>query len=462
MNPNTMQATMDQVMIYLPQLAIAVIILMVATYAAQRGLRKTTWARFAYFTHLGFCLVVGWMLILASARFNFVYTLAFSGSAFLAYCAVGVNIAGGIALHSAASAYVKGNKKRAVFFAVLYTPILLYSLLAANSTLLTGDATTRQMADANVSQRAAYAAMIKAKQMESRAIRSTSTATRTTGIPSSVRNSNGTSVSMATHCRAGNWYAKNRSTCRDYLAAVSASGATAALAGNQAEQATLLQQIAANKLSAPVPQQSAFFGVDVAPRFATLALALVMELAAITVLLHVALELGTPPPKNSGRNRTEPPKTAGTAPDRTNGRTGQTSGTAGRGAGGSTVKQVHDDDGKSAVASYYKGGKLATDEVFRGVKPAEVSDDQIYGYLYQMAMHNPHKPAISNRLIDNMREHLGVGVGKTRLCTLMARADDTILVTDRGGNKSYTFKDLNHVQENTRATAGGAKSLSNG
>ena len=84
MNPNTMQATMDQVMIYLPQLAIAVIILMVATYAAQRGLRKTTWARFAYFTHLGFCLVVGWMLILASARFNFVYTLAFSGSAFLA------------------------------------------------------------------------------------------------------------------------------------------------------------------------------------------------------------------------------------------------------------------------------------------------------------------------------------------------------------------------------------------
>ena len=40
-----------------------------------------------------------------------------------------------------------------------------------------------------------------------------------------MRNSNGSRVSVSGHCKAGNWYYKNQSICRDYIAAQQNAGA---------------------------------------------------------------------------------------------------------------------------------------------------------------------------------------------------------------------------------------------
>lgn len=432
---------------------------LICSFVFKRMTKDSSYPRVMFFAYLAFVMVIGWGLVLASALFNYTYTLellsgmlgyeelAKTGAVF----AVAVNLAGGMALQASARAYAKGKWFKCAGYVVGYLPIVAYSLLAANSVLLTGDATTRQKAKATELMQSASNSEIRAIRKKNKVLSSGANNAALRNVPSHMLNSNGARVSVATHCKEGNWYAKNQVACRDYLYAKKNSGAALAISNNQFEIVAIEKENARLEAEKVTPLQSSFFTLEVAPDVATMALALAVELAAIVSLVYVALDIGNPPtlptPKNpkklSRSTRSEDPKVQASDSSGLE----RSSGSVSNGAGDSEVKKglqgSKRKDADHGTDSYYEGGTIAGNKVFQGQEIEVITDAQLEAFIYEIAVSNPHKPAVANQLISELRKQTGKGVGKAKVLEAIKSAD-CVLTKNNGSTNSYIFRAINN------------------
>lgn len=446
-------------------IAIAISSGIIAMVLLKKIASNSSYARMMFFTHLGFVTIVGWGLVVASATFNGIYTygllvgmpgyekLALIGSVF----AVAVNLAGGIMLQASAKSFSNGRKLKGFGYALGYLPIVAYSLLAANSVLLTGDANTRHKSEVATAKQEGMKLKIEAYRSDINSLAATGNSAALADVPTYMQNSNGIKVRVSSLCKVGNWYAKNQPACQQYLAAKNSNANASVVSANRHEIAGLQDDIATSLSSTVIPLQSSFFGYSVPPSIATLALALAIELAAIGCLVYVVLDIGLPPalPVKRARSKSEKKQADSRSEEyfeRSDKPSGsrRSGGSVSDGAGNGDVNNGLDNDSKDdekeadrVNPGYYQGGSIAAKKIFNSTNVSKVTLDQFNGFLFEIAKANPHKPAVANQVIAELRYQVGCGIGKPAALKAIQDSHEFILTEDRGGSNSYIFKAVN-------------------
>lgn len=413
--------------------------------------------RFFYYTQVTLITLIGWGLILYSSVFNHSYTVGMmQGStmfnpSMMGKLAVLVNLMGGVALHAGAINLVKGKRTRAIFYFIGYFPILIYSLTAASSTLLTGDSTQRFNLITSELQQAKYKQDQENAKEANQLLRNNTGTLPSTFTATTMTNSNGTRVSIARHCKPNTWYANNRPVCRQYLSALANSGRATIINQNNSKIAAARQREIDERNRAPQVMKSNLFDlIHFTPGQGIMMLVLVMEIAAVTALVYAVLEFPAPPPKRPAPQRS---KTQRKTPKQ-----GSTPGPQKQGSEGSALKNndlppvkeskpAPPKKVETAGKTYYKKANMAVEKTFLGKPVINITATQLDGFLSHMAQLHPNEPAIAKRLIEDLRTLLGTSVGKETMRSALGRNVECVDTHEPRGPtlQTMTFKDESDV-----------------
>lgn len=273
-------------------------------------------------------------------------------------------------------------------------------------------------------------------------------------------NSNGARVRVSSVCKSGNWYAKNREPCRNYLAALDASGTAARNANLRSQNTSLLEDSIQRKESAPVPLNSSFGPIQIPFSWMALVVALVIEIAA-GLSLGQAMQMGafresidggvTLPPS---RSQTGSNNGSQTKKKRSQKKTGGSQTAEKKGSGNkindlSEVNEGLDKTSDHVSKTDYKGAKLALNNAIAGLKGSEIKDDHLKDLIAELCRENAGDRIVAKRISALIKSHTGVGVGNERLLFIFndPEMSDYVLKKNVDGSKNYFFRETKYDEK---------------
>ena len=357
----------------------------------------------------------------------------------LATLAGAVNLAAPLAIIVAWTAYRKKQNGLALVAGLAYTLILMFSL-TTGSTVIYSSAnnigTMRSNADLVTSTNQELIRANKA-QMQDAMTYANPEALALGGT--TMKNANGTRVSVSKYCSAGNWYYNNRSECRDYLSAQQSTEALAGVATLRTENKKLLTEARDAQLNKPTPMLPKFLGFDLPENIMFSLCILVLEIAALVCFLYGrttapadTVEITVSELQSQADLRRSDAQSKGSKSKSTGTKSGR-SGNADHLPVTPKTPQL-----KEQKRAYMDAIGSTQPE---GAIPTELLED----LLYQLATYNPGAQINVDHVMALIRENRGgVSVGKQRLLNIIAsdRMSDIVLTSTTNGRKVYSFKQV--------------------